>query len=65
MWAFLVGTTNIQKISDVCPRVLKHVVGYRGRSFPFAGFRLLKVFVCDLVGKFLHKTPQEKFSGVT
>jgi hypothetical protein len=65
MCAFLVCTTNIQKISDVCPRVLKHVVGYRGRNFPFAGFQLLKVVVCDLVDKVLHITPQEKFSGMT
>jgi len=64
MWAFLDCTTNMQKISDVCPRVLKHVVGYRGRNFLFAGFQLLRLVVCDLVDKVLHITSQEKFSDV-
>ena len=61
MSAFLVGATNIQKMSDVCPRVLKRVVGYRN----LVDFKLLKVVVCDLVDKVLHITPQAKFNSVT
>ena len=61
MWASLVGATNIQKISDICPRVLKRVVG----NPSLADFQLLKVVVCDLVDKVLHITPLAKFSGVT
>jgi hypothetical protein len=61
VWAFLVCTTNIQNVTDVFPRVLKHVVGYRS----LAGFQLLKVVVCDLVDKVLYITTQAKLSDVT
>ena len=56
MWAFVVCTANNRKISDLCPRVLKHVGGYRSRRFPFADLQLLKVVVCDQVDKILHIT---------
>ena len=43
------GTTNVQTAFDLCPRVLKHVVGYRGRRVPCAGLQLPKIAVFDLV----------------
>jgi len=43
------GTTYIQTAFDLCPRVLKHVAGYRVRRVPCAGLRLPKIAVFDLV----------------
>jgi hypothetical protein len=43
------GTTYIQTIFDICPRVSKNVKGYRSHSVPFPGFQTLKVVVFDLV----------------
>jgi hypothetical protein len=53
------GTTNIQIILDLCPCVLKHVVGCRYHRVPYAGFQLLKVVVIDLVDEVLHITPEK------
>ena len=47
----------IQTIFDFCPRVLKHVMGYRSHSVPYPGFRLLKVIVFDVVDDVIRLTP--------
>jgi len=47
-------------IFELCPHVLKHVVGYHSHSIPHAGFQLLKIVVSDLVEKVLPVTPKEK-----
>ena len=57
------GTTNIQTIFDLCPRVLKHVVGYCSHSIACANFQLLKIVVFDQVDDVLHTTPKEKKSN--
>jgi hypothetical protein len=54
------GTTNIQTIFDVCPRILKHAVCYHSYSIPFSGLQLLEIFVLNLAGEFLDITPQKR-----
>jgi hypothetical protein len=39
------GTTSIQAIFDLCPRVLKRVLGYHSHDIPFASFQLLNIVV--------------------
>jgi hypothetical protein len=39
------GTTTIQAIFDLCPRVLKRVLGYHSHDIPCASFQLLKIVV--------------------
>jgi len=51
------GTTNIQTAFELCPRVLKQVVGYRGRRIPCAGLQLPKIAVFDLIDEVFHITP--------
>lgn len=46
----------MQAVFDLCPQVLKHVVGDRSHSVPYAGFQLLKVVVVDLVDEVIHLT---------
>ena len=48
---------NVQTIFDFCPRVLKHVMGYRIHSVLYAGFRLLKVIVFGVVDEVITITP--------
>jgi hypothetical protein len=50
------GTRNIQAVFDLCPQVLKNVVGYRSHCVPYAGFQLLKVVAFDLVDNVIHLT---------
>jgi hypothetical protein len=50
-------TKNVKTIFDFCPRVLKHVMGYRSHSVLYAGFRLLKVIVFDVVDDVIRLTP--------
>ena len=57
------GTTHIQTILDVCPRVSKNVMGYCSHSVPFPGFQTLKIVDFDLVDEvrthpLSHDTPQ-------
>jgi len=37
------GMINIQMIFILCPRVLKHIVGYCNHIIPYVGCQLLKI----------------------
>jgi hypothetical protein len=43
------GMTKIQMILDICPRVLKHVVGYNSHSETCGDFELLQIALFDLI----------------
>jgi hypothetical protein len=46
---FFGGTTNIHSAFNLCPRVVKHVVGFRSRRVPCAALQLPKIGVFVLV----------------
>ena len=48
------GTTHIQTVFDVCPRVSKNVMGYRSHSVPFPGFQALKIAVHSPTDAFIY-----------
>jgi hypothetical protein len=56
--------TNMRMICRPFPRVLKHVVGYRGHSVPYVGSQLLKIFAFDLTDDVLRLSPYERSNGV-
>ena len=41
-------SNNNQTLFDFSPRILKHIMIYHNHSTPYAGFRLLKIFVFEL-----------------